>query len=443
MYEAGYTPGRPIPVGAHAGTLEDFAHRFQRDVRACHKQFEVPRAEKSVPLLEHWYDTRNLALALIHIQQRGGESPGPDGIRPEHYTINEWFDVFRQIQPLLINGEYDPSPPRKVEIAKLSGRGFRTIEIANLIDRIVARATYQWLWPWMEPNFYRRSYGFRSQRGTWHALREAVRVSTRNDLYHWLCHDLVSAFDRVPRNRLLDLLAWVPSAMLRVLSRLIDTGRKHGIPQGSALSPLLLNFYLTKHLDTPWQLQCPLTPMLRYADDILVLVGNNEGAQSADALLRRLLTPSGFQLRDNARDATSNLGAGESADWLGFTVATQANLSVRIGEQRWRRLERGLERASATEDGASSAKSVLKGWFDYLGPTYDHEDRASVLRGAKDLADRVSSNGCVPTRELRDAWRNSQRRWSRLTDPNPRLVLPRKQRQIPAIVVQDQDECPF
>lgn len=442
MYESGYTPRRPTPVGAHVGKSDDFEDRFRRDVRSSLKQGEIPLAARCAPLVEHWHDPRNLALALNHIQHWGGQSPGPDGIRPEHLTLNEWFNLFRDIAPLLRDGEYVPGPRLKRKIPKLSGRGFRTIEIWNLIDRIVARATYQWLWPWMEPNFYRRSYGFRSQRGTWHALREALRISKQDRSHHWLCHDLVGAFDCVPRNRLLDLLAWVPSPIHRVLFRLIDNGSKRGIPQGSAISPLLLNYYLDKHLDTPWQLQT-LTPMLRYADDILVLVGNGAEAQSADALLRRLLTPAGFQLRDDARDATSNLGAGESADWLGFTVATNPNLSVRIGEQRWWRLERGLERASESENVGASARSVLKGWFDYLGPTYDHEDRASVLRRAKGLADGISSNEHIPVRELRDAWRISKRRWSRITDPNPQLVLPKVNKQIPKSTGEPSQEVPF
>ncbi|WP_425619153.1 reverse transcriptase domain-containing protein [Anatilimnocola sp. NA78] len=297
-------------------------------------------------------------------------------------------------------------------IKKSSGRGFRKIQIANVLDRIIARAIYQWLWPWLEPKFECFSFGFRKGVNSCHALQRAVSETTKHGRTWWLCHDLANAFDDVPRNRLFDLLrAWAPPSLLTITQRLIDSGQRKGIAQGSPLSPLLLNVYLDQRLDKPWNRRYPELPLLRYADDLCVLCTTEAEAMAADGYLRALLTPAGFKLRTDPGCGIIDLQGGAAAEWLGFRISMGPGIKITLGETAWSKLEAGLQRA-AVEHTPDCGKTVVTGWFDALGPCYEHEDRRGVISQAHKLAQTVCGLQ-VKRRVLRDAWRRSKCRWTK------------------------------
>jgi len=103
--------------------------------------------------------------------------------------------------------------------------------LANALDRIVSRGIFQILSPVFDPGFDPRSFGFRPRLGVPHALAEAILVAESDSRWHWVAHDLKDAFDRIPRERLLDLLRppVVPQQMLDVIRRRVATeiGAKH------------------------------------------------------------------------------------------------------------------------------------------------------------------------------------------------------------------------
>jgi leucyl-tRNA synthetase len=94
----------------------------------------------------------------------------------------------------------------------------------------------------------------------------------------------------VPQRRLLDVLTkHVPGdGMTRLLEAVIVTPQGRGVPQGGCLSPLLLNVYLHHHLDRVWLRRHPGKPLVRVADDLLVLCSSWQEAAGARAALESL-----------------------------------------------------------------------------------------------------------------------------------------------------------
>jgi RNA-directed DNA polymerase len=373
-----YRRRKPLPVDANVGDAEAFQRRYlrrylrsvKRLLKRQSKSWEAGSiakeeiVERRQQLVGLYSDQRNLWLAREHLRRKGGQAPGPDGIRLRDGDKREWFRWFREIKPALQDGTYEPGPSRAVETAKRSGQGVRTIRIANAMDRIISRGIFQFLSPLVDPGFDCRSFGFRPRLGVRQALVEAVQLAEGESRWHWVAHDLKDAFDRIPRERMLDLLSPIaPKPLLDVLRRLIGTESHLRVAQGSPVSPLLLNIYLDHHLDRRWRKRKPRTPLLRYADDLLVMCRSESEAVAADKLLRELLIPVGFQLKSGFEAAHSDLAAGQCTDWLGYEIGRgDGHVAPRIGHRAWGSLDESLGNA-ALEGDSSAARYAVRHWL--------------------------------------------------------------------------------
>jgi len=102
----------------------------------------------------------NLALVFDIMKRENGPAPGPDGISYPHLGRRELFDVLRPVSKAIMEGTYRPVPARQVKIPKSGNRGFRTLTLRNLVDRIVAKALNEALVPFWEKVFLDGSHGF-------------------------------------------------------------------------------------------------------------------------------------------------------------------------------------------------------------------------------------------------------------------------------------------
>jgi hypothetical protein len=228
----------------------------------------------------------------------------------------------------------------------------------------------------------------------------------------WLSHDIRDAFGSIPRARLFDLLQWAPENMRDVIEGLVKTDSRRGIIQGSPLSPLLLNVYLDHCLDKTWRRSRPLTPFIRFADDLLILCKNTKGAKAADCLLRELLTPAGFQLKADADSAICDFLRHQSVDWLGFRFRMEdERLQASISEYGWQRLEAEIAGAVASSEPQCSLERVLRGWLDWFAMThffYDRNERIGILDRIEEVCE---SQGITPPsrHRIRNYWRTRAR----------------------------------
>ena len=419
---------RSRAVDAHRGDRHDFVRRHERAVN-----FAIQSGRQGVqaiaPQLLGWIaDTRNLRAAWDHLSRFGGAAPGPNLLHYTDLDEREIWNLLRSLSQATLDGTYRSGEDRQVQISKGRGRGFRTLTLQNIEDRIVARGIVQVIQPLLDYRFDDNSYGYRPGRGRLDALAKAERLILENGRSIPVVEDLSNAFDQVPRNRLYDLLGkLLPSEVMRLIEAVSDNGGKHGIRQGSPLSPLLLNVYLDHFLDQVWRRCAPDVPLIRVADDLLLLCQTDTEALEAYERCKNLLTPTGMRLKGVPETAIRNLAAGQRADWLGFKIALgEEGLVVHLAEQAWDKLVVNLEAGHLLSGSQLRASEIIEGWIAQQGPSYAFEDPdqvyARVVSTARELAYEEP-----PSRNLfLEKWSQANGRWNRLR----RAVVEGKERSV-------------
>jgi RNA-directed DNA polymerase len=226
-------------------------------------------------------------------------------------------------------------PPNRPES---SGNGTRTLSIPTIPDRVVQRAIVQIGQPYLDPNLSPYCFGYRPGRKTLQALAQAERLAKEGGLWTWLTEDVRDAFDNVPQSRLLDIVRkHLPVApMMDLLKLIVTTERTRGLRQGGCLSPLLLNLYLDHFLDRPMTKERPCIPLIRFADDLLVLCRDREEAQDVYKWMAQKLQAAAMPLKRFPQTSVHRLDDGHKVDWLGYRLTKDGDsLSVSIAEKAW------------------------------------------------------------------------------------------------------------
>jgi RNA-directed DNA polymerase len=219
----------------------------------------------------------------------------------------------------LRSDRYERQPARRVWIDKPGSKEKRPLGIPCVRDRVVEGAVRQVLEPIFELEFAEHSYGFRPQHGAKMAVGRVEGLLQAG--YTWIIDaDLKSYFDTIPQEALLELVGQRVSdrRLLRLIQKSLRAGvmeemkewqpTEQGTPQGSVLSPLLANIYLTPldHLMAQAGYQ-----MTRYADDFVIQCRTRAEAETAMARVRAWVTQAGLKLHpDKTRivDATQRGG---------------------------------------------------------------------------------------------------------------------------------------
>lgn len=222
-------------------------------------------------LLEQVLDRKNLRRAWKRVRANKG-APGVDGVSVQEFrelTRDRWPEIYQA----LIEGTYQPSPVRRVQIEKEDG-GLRLLGVPTVLDRWLQQAIVQVLTPLLDPSFSEYSYGFRHSRSAHDAVRHVLGI-IKDGRKIAVDVDLSKFFDRVNHDFLMSLLGKRirDKALLRLIGRFLRAGiddngthleSRQGVPQGGPLSPLLSNVVLDL-LDK--ELERRGHRFARYADD--------------------------------------------------------------------------------------------------------------------------------------------------------------------------------
>jgi hypothetical protein len=201
---------------------------------------------------------------------------------------------------------------------------------------------------------------------------------------------------------------------MRLLGRLVETEGGIGIRQGGPLSPLLLNVYLNHFLDRRWNKLFAGVPLLRWADDVLVLTRTKQEALQAYQGLKRLLLPAGMRLKGTPEQAVHDLQGGAEVIWLGYRLCrNKGGLEVSLTERSWKRLSERLELCHEKDFSSKRAVETILGWVSQMGPCLPTTDvdraYARIVSLAKDLAfDELPSK-----EEVTRSWHQAYKRWER------------------------------
>jgi RNA-directed DNA polymerase len=285
-------------------------------------------------------------------------------------------DHWAAIKEDLLEGRYEPSPVRKVEIPKPGGKGVRLLGIPTVLDRLIQQALHQVLTPIFDPDFSPSSYGFRPGRSAHQAIvsaREYVASGRR-----WVVDmDLEKFFDRVNHDvlmarlgrkvgdkRVLGLIGCYLRAGL--MSGGIVTQRTQGTPQGGPLSPLLSNILLD---DLDKELERRGHAFCRYADDCNIYVHSRRAGERVLASLTRFLDR---RLKLSVNDAKSAVDRPWKRTFLGYSMTHHRKPRLKVAASSVVRFKAKLRSVFRRGRGRSLAKvieeaaPILRGWITYF-----------------------------------------------------------------------------
>ncbi len=190
---------------------------------------------------------------------------------------------------------YRPLPLLKILVEKGNGES-RALSVPTVRDRVAQSATLNILGPVFEAQFEHCSYAYRKGH-SWQQAVQKVRDYYEQG-YRWVLDaDIDAFFDSVPHARLLDKVRHIvpDSAVFNLINLWVKaevwdgsqvSRLAKGIPQGSAISPMLANLYLDEFDE---ELLGKDLRLVRYADDFVVLCKTQEKAQSATELTEAVL----------------------------------------------------------------------------------------------------------------------------------------------------------
>ncbi len=197
-------------------------------------------------------------------------SPGPDGITVE--DIKKVKDNFiKSLHDGLLSDTYEQGGLKKYKMLKEDGK-FRDIYVQNVSDRIVHKAYADFLAPIVDRLLLTSAYAYRrglSRKSAVESLKEAMAEGYSCGVKA----DIATFFDSVNLKKLSYFLEGLlsfdelPSRISKLLDHFSSMGVR-GLPQGSPLSPVLSNLYLTgfdKNMENQG------FRLARYADDFVIL----------------------------------------------------------------------------------------------------------------------------------------------------------------------------
>ena len=204
-------------------------------------------------LIDTIISEENIQLAYRNIKKNtGSKTAGTDGKTIKDIAKWQPERVVSYVRKRL--NWYKPQTVRRVEIPKPNGKT-RPLGNPTIGDRLVQECILQVMEPICEAKFYSKSFGFRPNRSTEHAVAQVYKYMQVDNLRYAVNIDIKGFFDNVDHGKLLKQI-WtlgirdkrllsIISAMLKAEIKGIGIPTK-GTPQGGILSPLLSNIVLNE-----------------------------------------------------------------------------------------------------------------------------------------------------------------------------------------------------
>src|SRR5438093_4021125 len=327
--------------------------------------------------------------AAYEIAQKNNGAPGIDGVTFEAIEEAGVERFLGELRDALVTRTYRPLRNRRVEIAKDGGKKVRVLGIPAIRDRVVQGALKLILEPIFEADFHDGSYGYRPKRTAQQAVDRVAEAIVRNKT-RVIDVDLAAYFDSVRHDRLLAKVARRVNDrdILHLLKLMLKAAGKRGVPQGSVISPLLSNIYLTE-VDAMLERAKAVTAngthtyveYARYADDLVILVNNDRRqdwlVEAVPQRLREELAKLDLRLNEE-KSRIVDLSRGESFGFLGFDFRRLRSLRGRWRPQytpkqkKRTALLQGLKevfRRSRSQPVAALIAEInpkLRGWVNYF-----------------------------------------------------------------------------
>ena len=203
------------------------------------RQLYEQKEEQQVELIEWILQDKNIDAAVKAVRRNKGAA-GVDKMTVDE--LDAYFALHREeIKTQIREGNYRPSPVKRVYIPKADGRK-RPLGIPTVSDRAVQQSVAQILSLGYEKYFSESSYGFRPGRSCQQAVEKALEYL--NEGYEWVVDlDIEKYFDTVNHDRLISILRERinDAKTLRLIRQFLRAGimenglespNEEGMPQG-------------------------------------------------------------------------------------------------------------------------------------------------------------------------------------------------------------------
>lgn len=234
-----------------------------------------------------------LAAAWLRVKRNKGMG-GSDAISIAAFEDHLGPNLYA-LRKALTGGYYRPSKLLHIPIAKMTG-GKRPLDIPSVLDRVAQASVAAVLDEQLDPLMSDASFAYRRNRSVQHAIGRVVTYRLWG--FGWLVDgDVERFFETVPHPHLqVQLTGHIPCARTLRLIGLWLAGFSRdgvGLAQGSPLSPLLANLYLTP---VDHEIHSKRVKLVRYGDDFLLLTKSRGAADWALARIETLLGERGLRL---------------------------------------------------------------------------------------------------------------------------------------------------
>ena len=337
------------------------------------------RKADGADLLERILNRENLNRAYKRVKANKG-APGIDGM-----TIEEALPWLRENRETLLEsireGKYKPQPVRRKEIPKPDG-GVRKLGIPTVVDRVIQQAIAQQLTPIYEPLFSDDSFGYRPKRSAQMAIHR-VKEYAEKGYTRAVLIDLSKYFDTLNHELLMNMVREQvkDKRVTELIKKYLKSGvmenglvikTREGSPQGGPLSPLLANIYLDRF---DQEMKHRGVPVVRYADDIVVLARSERAAKRLLETSRRYLEGK-LKLKLNMeKSRTVSVVSARNFKFLGFALGKGCNgYFVRVHAKSIKKARQKLKVLTSRSQGYRNVRMVMervkvhiRGWLGYFG----------------------------------------------------------------------------